>query len=100
QCMAWSVNDIFEYTKFLVNKNQAGSISANDLFYAWNAEQSQYHQDLVGRWQKQNNTKTGIMSGLVEDEVTISALSPFITSVTLAVAGGLAFQPNDYIYGM
>lgn len=99
--MPWSVDNIYSYTRFLTNKNQAGSISAADLFNAWNAEQSQYHQDLVGRWQKQNNTKTGVMSGLVEDEITISELSPFIVPIAGApIAGGLAFKPPDYIYGL
>lgn len=98
--MPWSVNDILNYTKFLTNKNQAGGISSTDLFSAWNGEQAMLHQDLVGRWQKQNNTKTGIMSGLIEDEVTISALSPFIIPVTIGVAGGLGFKPADYIYGV
>lgn len=99
--MPWSVNNIYQYTLFLTNKNQAGGISPTDLFNAWNAEQSQQHQDLVGRWQKQNNTKTGIMSGLVEDEVTISALSPFIVPLTaIPITGGTAFKPADYIYGV
>jgi hypothetical protein len=98
--MPWSVDNIYSYIRFLTNKNQAGGISATDLFNAWNAEQSQYHQDLVGRWQKQNNTKTGIMSGLVEDEITISALAPFIVPVTIPIAGGLGFKPTDYVYGV
>lgn len=98
--MPWSVDNIYQYTRFLTNKNQAGGISATDLFNAWNGEQAMQHQDLVGRWQKQSNTKTGIMSGLVEDEVTISMLSPFIVPVTIAIAGGLAFKPTDYISGV
>lgn len=98
--MPWSVDNIYSYTKFLINKNQAGGISVSDLFNAWNAEQSQQHQDLVGRWQKQNNTKTGIMSGLIEDEVTISQLSPFIIPDTIPIAGGLGIKPTDYIYGV
>ena len=98
--MPWSVDNIYQYTRFLTNKNQAGGISATDLFNAWNAEQSQYHQDIVGRWQKQNNTKTGVMSGLVEDEVSISALAPFIVPVTIPIAGGLGFKPLDYIFGV
>lgn len=99
--MPWSVDNIYQYTLFLMNKNQAGGISPTDLFNAWNAEQSQYHQDLVGRWQKQNNTRAGVMSGLIEDEVTISALSPFIKPLTeLPITGGMAFKPTDYIYGV
>lgn len=98
--MPWSVNDIYNYTKFLTNKNQAGGISSTDLFNAWNGEQAMLHQDVVGRWQKQSNTKTGIMSGLVEDEVTISMLAPFIIPATIPVAGAMGFKPTDYIYGI
>lgn len=99
--MPWSVDNIYAYTKFLTNKNQAGGISATDLFNAWNGEQAMLHQDLVGRWQKQNNTKTGVMSGLVEDEITISALAPFIIPVTgVAIAAGQGVKPVDYIYGV
>jgi len=98
--MPWSVDNIYQYTRFLTNKNQAGGISATDLFNAWNAEQSQQHQDLVGRWQKQNNTKTGVMSGMVEDEVTISMMAPFIVQTTLPIAGGRGIKPVDYIYGI
>lgn len=98
--MPWSVDNIYSYTKFLTNKNQAGSISSTDLFNAWNAEQSQQHQDLVGRWQKQNNTKTGVSSGMVEDEITVSTMAPFMVPVTIPVAGGMGFKPVDYIYGL
>lgn len=98
--MPWSVDNIYQYTRFLTNKNQAGGISPTDLFNAWNGEQAMYHQDLVGRWQKQNNTKTGIMSGMIEDEITISSMSPFIIPVTIPIAGGLGFKPADYIYGI
>lgn len=98
--MPWSVNDIYNYTKFLCNKNQAGGISSTDLFSAWNGEQAMLHQDVVGRWQKQSNTKTGIMSGLIEDEVTISMLAPFIVPATIGIAGAMGFKPLDYIYGV
>lgn len=98
--MPWSVDNIYSYTKFLTNKNQSGGISATDLFNAWNGEQAMFHQDRVGRWQKQNVTKTGIMSGMVEDELTISQLAPFIIPGTIAIAGGMGFKPADYIYGM
>jgi hypothetical protein len=98
--MPWTVDNIYKYANYQANKNQAGGISATDVFYFWNTEQAQYHQDLVGRWQKQSSTKTGISSGLIEDEITISALSPFITPITLPIAGGMAFKPADYIYGV
>lgn len=99
--MPWSVDNIYSYTRFLTNKNQSGGISSTDLFNAWNGEQAMLHQDVVGRWQKQSNTKTGIMTGLIEDEVTISMLSPFLVPlVNVPIAGGLGFKPVDYIYGV
>lgn len=98
--MPWSVDNIYRYLLYQANKNQAGGISATDLFNAWNTEQAMLHQDLVGRWQKQNSTKTGINSGLVEDEVTISQLSAFILPVSISIAGGIGFKPTDYIYAV
>lgn len=98
--MSWTVNDINNYAKWLIFKNQAGGISSTDLFSAWNSEQTQYHQDLIGRWQKRNNTKTGINTGMVSDEITTTELSPFIIPVTISISGGQGIKPTDYIYGI
>lgn len=98
--MVWSVNDIFELTKLLTRKNQSGSISASNLFYAWNTEQNAYHSDIVGKWQARNNGKTGTNTGLVLDEITLTKLAPFTIPVSIAVSGGKAMKPTDFIYGL
>lgn len=96
--MAWSVNDVYEYSKFLTNKNQTGAISRKDLFYAWNGEQSAYHEDLVGRWQAKSNGKSGPNTGMIQDETVLIKMAPFTIPITLPVSGGFATWPDDFIY--
>lgn len=98
--MAWSTNDILELTKFLTKKNQSASISASNLFYAWNSEQSAFHQDIVGRWQNRNNGKSGINTGLIMNKTILTQLSPFTISTTLTVADGDATKPEDFIFDL
>lgn len=96
--MSWSVNDIYELSKKLTRKNQAGGISSTDLFYMWNTEQNMYYQDVVGRWQARANGKTGANTGLVENEIVLSELAPFTIPATITVTNGEATKPNDFIY--
>lgn len=96
--MAWNVNDIYEYVKFLLRKNQSGSISSSNLFYAWNSEQSQYFKDLKGRFQAKNTGKTGVNTGLVENETIETILAPFTKTATISIAGGNGNKPADFSY--
>lgn len=96
--MAWSVNDIYEYSKFLTNKNQSGGISRKQLFYAWNGEQSAYHEDMVGRWQAKSNGKSGTNTGMIQDETVLIKMAPFTIPITISVSGGFATWPSDFIY--
>lgn len=96
--MAWSVDLIFGYLKYQLNKNQSGGISAGDFFYAWNSEQYAYHEDLIGRWQARANGKEGINTGLVQNEATMTKLLPFTIPVTIPIAGGQGIKPTDHIY--
>lgn len=96
--MAWSTNDILEFTKFLLRKNQSGSISATNLFYAWNSEQSTFFQDLKGRWQSRNSGKLGLNTGLIQNETIMTMLSPFTLTDDLDIVGGSATKPTDFSY--
>ncbi len=98
--MAWSVNDIFNFTKVLTRKNQSASISATDLFYQWNAEQNSYKTDLLGKWQARNNGKSGMNTGLILDETSKTLLAPFTLPSALSVVAGLCDLPIDYIFGV
>jgi hypothetical protein len=96
--MIWTTDDILNFTKFLTRKNQSASISAGDLFYAWNSEQRAYHQDLLGRWQNRNNGKSGMNTGLVQNETIINQLAPFILQETITITDGEAIKPEDFIF--
>lgn len=98
--MAWDVNTIYGYLRFLIRKNQSGSISSTEFFYVWNGEQNDLFQDLRGRFNAKNNGKEGINTGLLENETIETKLSPFIKTTTVSIAAGLANKPSDFSYLM
>lgn len=98
--MAWSVDLLYRFQQWLINKNMAGGISSDDFFFSWNSEQSQFQQDLLGRFQNRNNGKTGNNIGLIQDETILSKLSPFTHPTTIAITSGKATKPSDYGYGL
>lgn len=98
--MAWDVNTIYGFQRWLINKNQAGGITSQDFFFAWNSEQSQYQGDLLGRWQNRSNGKTGANIGLIEDETIMTKLAPFTNNIFITVTSGQALKPSNYTYGL
>lgn len=95
----WNVNQIYQFLRWLLRKNQAGAISSSDFFYAWNSESSSYFQDLLGRFQARANGKLGMNTGLVENETIETKLSPFMKPPeTLVITAGVADLPSDFIY--
>lgn len=98
--MAWSVDTIFGFVKWLTNKNQSGAISATDFFYLWNSEQKATMSDLLGRFQPQSNNKTGPNIGLIQDKTLLQKLAPFTKPVTLTITTGNSDKPLDFVYHM
>jgi len=96
--MRWGTNDILELTKKLTRKNQSGNISATDLFYIWNSEQMMFFQDIIGRWQARANGKSGVNTGLIINEISLSELAFFIIEHDLTITSGLADKPTDFEY--
>lgn len=96
--MAWNVNQVYQQLLKLLKKNQAGSVSATDFFYSWNSEQLAYFQDLLGRFQARSNGKSGINTGLIENETIETKLAPFMKAAILTIVGGNANKPNDFAY--
>lgn len=94
----WDVNNIFELTKFLTRKNQSGGISAKDLFNAWNSEQSAMFEDLKGRWQSHSNGKSGMNTGLIENETILTKLTPFTLPKDIDIVDGNIIKPDDFSY--
>jgi hypothetical protein len=96
--MSLSVDYIFNFVKRLIKKSQAGGLGNEDFQIQWNDAQGSYQDDLLGRFQQRANGKTGINTGLIEDETVLQKLAPFTTPVTLPISNGKANKPDDFIY--
>lgn len=98
--MAWDTDKIYTFQRWLINKNQAGGITSQDFFLSWNSEQSQYMSDLLGRWQRNSNNKTGVNTGLIENETIMTKLAPFTNNTSITVTSGQAIKPSNYAYAL
>jgi len=96
----WNVNRIYSLFKFLLRQNQSGSISTTDFFNAWNTEQNAYFSDLLGKWERMNNNKTGANTGLIMNETIMTQLAPFTIAGSVAISSGSVTKPTDFIYGL
>lgn len=97
--MAWTVDDIKKKMLFLSRGNQSGS-NVEDCINAWNIEQHLLHTDLIGRWQSMANGKSGMNTGLIQNETIITELSPFIKPLPITIASGNAPKPSDFSFTM
>lgn len=96
--MATSVDYLYKYVKRLIRKNQEGGLGSIDFQLMWNGESRSYMDDLLGRWESRSNGKTGMNTGLIEDETILQKLSPFINLGVLDILSGVANKPDDFIY--
>ena len=96
--MSLSVDYNYQFALKLMKKNQAGGLGSKDFEYQWNDAQGSYQDDLLGRFQARSNGKTGLNTGLIEDETILQKLSPFIKPSTLTVTSGNADKPTDFVY--
>src|SRR5690242_19413078 len=96
--MAWNTNNLMEFIEFLIRKNQAGGVTPKDFFYTWNSEQKSYQDDLLGRFQRSTNEKTGANTGLIQNETILTKLTPFTQNVPLIPISGDAVTLYDFIY--
>lgn len=97
--MAWTVDKLFDFVKFLTRKNQTASITPAEFNLVWNSEQRSYMGELLGRFQPRSNSKAGQNTGLIENQTILSALAPFTTTANQSVAiTGNAAKPTDIVY--
>lgn len=97
--MAFSVDYIYSFSRTLIRKNMAGGLKSTDFESMWNDAQNAYMEDLLGRFQLRSNGKTGMNTGLIEDETILQKLSPFIQNISLTITtGGLANKPQNFLY--
>lgn len=91
--MAWSVDDVFNFSKTLINKAQRGEYTPAAFYLFWNAEQRSFQQDLVGRFQEAKQTHS---SGVIENTPVLKSLTPFIKKVSITPASGVVAYPSDF----
>lgn len=96
--MALSVDYNYQYVLKLIKKNQAGGLGNKEFEIQWNGEQAAYQDDLLGRFQKMNNSKEGMNTGLIQDETILQKLSAFINNGTLTITDGNADKPTNFVY--
>jgi hypothetical protein len=93
-----NVDYLFKFTLRVMKKNMAGGLGNEDFERFWNGESRSYQDDLLGRWQARNNGKTGLNTGLIEDETIMQKLSPFIVPETLTITSGQSEKPDDFVF--
>lgn len=96
--MGWDINQVYSFSKFLVRKNQGSGLKSVDFNISWSAEQQAYMSDLLGRWQARNNGKTGLNTGLIQDETVMQKIAPFTKPATIGISSGQAAKPDGFVY--
>jgi hypothetical protein len=96
--MALTTDYLYKFSLDLIKKNQAGGLKSTQFTNLWNDAQGSYQDDLLGRFQLRANGKTGINTGLIQDETILQKLSAFITPGTLTITSGLADKPVGFVW--
>lgn len=96
--MSLSVDYLFNFCKILIRKNQSVGIDSVEFGLHWNAASLSFLNDLLGPFQAKNNGKTGINTGLIEDETIFQKLSPFTKPASISIVSGNVTKPIDFQY--
>ena len=88
-----TVDQVYNILKFIVRKNQLGSLSPADFQYAFNTAQRNYYDFLVGRVEQYRYGSAVPRVGLSMTDNIVSRLMPFEQSATVIVSSGLGNKP-------
>lgn len=91
-----TVDQVYKTLKFIVRKNQLGSLPPSDFQDAFNTAQRNYYDLLVGRIEQYRYGSAVPRIGLSMTDNLVTRLMPFQKTATLTVSGGLATKPNDF----
>lgn len=91
-----TVDQCYSILRFIVRKNQLGSLSPSDFQYAFNTAQRNYYDLLVGRIEQYRYDKPTPRIGLSMTDNVVSRLMPFQKSTSSSLIGGLFSKPNDF----
>jgi len=88
QNSSMTVDQCYSILRFIVRKNQLGSLSPSDFQYAFNTAQRNYYDLLVGRIEQYQYGRPIPRIGLSMTDNVVSRLMPFESSITLTTAVG------------
>jgi UDP:flavonoid glycosyltransferase YjiC (YdhE family) len=91
-----TVDQVYNILKFIVRKNQLGSLSPDDFAYAFNTAQRNYYDFLVGRIEQYQYGRAVPRVGLSMTDNVVSRLMPFESTATITITSGLATKPSDF----
>ncbi len=96
--MALSIDYCYNFYLKLIRKNQSGSINGTEFAFNFNDQSDAYMADLLGRFQKNNNGKSGNNTGLIKNETILTKLKPFTRSASLTVSSGQSEMPEGFVF--
>ena len=91
-----TVDQVYSILRFIVRKNQLGSLSPVDFQFAFNTAQRNYYDFLVGRVEQYRYGSSVSRVGLSMTDNVVSRLMPFQLSATVTVSSGLANKPTSF----
>lgn len=91
-----TVDKVYSILRFIVRKNQLGSLSPDDFQYAFNTAQRNYYDFLVGRVEQYQYGRPAPRVGLSMTDNVVSRLMPFEKSATPTLTSGLVTKPSDF----
>jgi len=91
-----TVDQCYSILKFIVRKNQLGSLSPTDFQFAFNTAQRNYYDLLVGRIEQYQYGRPVPRIGLSMTDNVVSRLMPFESSTSASITNGLVTKPNGF----
>jgi len=90
-----TVDQVYNILKFIVRKNQLGSLPPSELEYAFNTAQRNYYDFLVGRIEQYQYGRPVPRIGLNMTDNVVTRLMPFQKKSTLTITSGILTKPSD-----
>ena len=92
-----TVEQVYNILKFIVRKNQLGSLSPTDFQNAFNTAQRNYYDFLVGRVEQYQYGRPTPRVGLSMTDNVVSRLMPFEQSGSLTIGSGLTLTAGTLL---
>jgi hypothetical protein len=90
-----TVDQVYNILKFIVRKNQLGSLPPSEFEYAFNTAQRNYYDFLVGRIEQYQYGRPVPRIGLNMTDNVVARLMPFQKKSTVAITSGILTKPAD-----